>query len=194
VTLVRALSETVQAEMSLIAASMRRRAAMGTWDGRRQPVLDPYFRSCVRDHDATGTRLILTRDVGHHASGWFKNPDYERCLHLSVSSYDLVATMAHPLAAPQATGSLDWKIARLWAEAVFGKHLPLAWVESPKSDAGKERDVWHWRLFCDEHWQPLLPRGEVYTLDFTEKGWKTHSQVVAEGGPQVESLLNPHAD
>jgi hypothetical protein len=30
-------------------------------------------------HTPSGTKLIFSRDVGHHSSGWFKNPDFERC-------------------------------------------------------------------------------------------------------------------
>lgn len=29
--------------------------------------------------------VIMTRDIGYHTSGWWKNPDYERCFHVSIS-------------------------------------------------------------------------------------------------------------
>lgn len=29
--------------------------------------------------------IIFTRDEGAHTCGWWKNPDYERCYHLSIS-------------------------------------------------------------------------------------------------------------
>jgi hypothetical protein len=188
------ISPAIHAEMRLIVAHMKNRAARGTWDGRRHPVTDLYFRSCIRDHNRTGSRLIFTRDTGHHASGWFKNPDYERCLHLSMSSYDPQPAIWAPGDPPVGTGSLDWKVARLWAELFFGAALPKVWIESPKSAAGKERDVWHWRLFCDERWQPILPRGEVYSLEFTEKGWKSYSQLREETGVEILSPLNPHPE
>jgi hypothetical protein len=37
-------------------------------------------------------------------------------------------------------------------------------------------------LFCDAQWQPILPRKEVYTREFTEAGWRSASQVLAEDG------------
>jgi hypothetical protein len=62
---------------------------------------------------------------------------------------------------------------------LFGKHTNLLWVEPPYSEVGKSKDVWHYRLFCDEHWQPVKPRGEVYSTQFTERGWKSFSELHA---------------
>lgn len=62
-----------------IVESLRSRARMSVADGRESSM--PYIRSCTADDHQTGSRLIYTRDVGHHTSGWFKNPDYEQCLH-----------------------------------------------------------------------------------------------------------------
>lgn len=33
------------------------------------------------------------------------------------------------------------------------------------------------QVFCDPAWQPLKPRGEVYTREFTEVGWKSFSEL-----------------
>lgn len=175
-----------ETHMRLVAARMWRLAALGTWDGRADPFRDPYFRACVTDDDLTGTRLIFTRDVGHHTSGWFKNPDYERCFHLSLSSWDPESG--------QPTGILDRPTALAWVDVLFGADARLAWTEPAASPGGRERDVVHWRLFCDERWQPIKPRGEVYTLDFTEKGWRTYSQVREETGLEITSPLNPHPE
>lgn len=176
----------IDRHMAAAAARVRAAAELGTWDGRRNPVADPYFRRCVRDDGPTGTRLIFTRDIGHHSSGWFKNPDYERCYHLSISTWD--APTGQPV------NHLDGGMAMRWVEAIYGDNVRLAWREPAASAAGRERDVVHWRLFCDPHWQPIKPRGEVYSLDFTELGWKTYSQVRAETGLVVTSPLNPHAE
>src|SRR5574337_499038 len=67
------------------AAAMRRTAATGTFDGRETSENAAYLAQCRQLHRVTNTLLIFTRDTGHHTSGWFKNPDYERCLHLSTS-------------------------------------------------------------------------------------------------------------
>lgn len=182
----RARVRALDAHMTLVAASMRRRALASTWDGRRRPDTDPYFRSCVTDDGKTGMRLIFTRDTGHHSSGWFKNPDYERCFHLSVSSWD-------PLAG-EPTNHLDRRMAELWIRVVFGEVYRLAWREPAATPQGRTMGIEHWRLFCDEHWQAIHPRGEVYTLDFTEKGWKTYSQVRAETGITIDSPLNPYPE
>lgn len=170
--------------MALVVWRARDRAFGGTWDGRVNRLNELYIRRCTSDDDETGMRLIFSRDRGHHSSGWLKNPDYERCLHLSLSSWD--AREGRPV------GHLDRPMAGLWALAFFGPDVVRrAWVESPKSAQGKSLDVWHWRVFCDEHWQPILPRKEVYTLEFTELGWRSASQVLEEDGVVIESPLVP---
>lgn len=180
-----ATAERYRDHMRLVVPRLLRQANVSTWDGRTNPTDSPYFMSCVTDDRATLTRLILTRDVGHHASGWLKNPDYERCYHLSMSTWgEQGGAMAH-------TDHADRTIMGLWAKAVFDRDLRYAWVEGPKSPEGKLHDVWHWRLFCDEHWQPILPRKEVYSMDFTELGWRSASQVQEEDGVIIESILYP---
>lgn len=77
--------------------------------------------------------IIFTRDEGAHTCGWWKNPDYERCYHLSIS-------------------------------------FPGGWNR-------KKAGVFHYRLFCDVNWNPIMPRGEVYSTKFTELGWKSFSEL-----------------
>jgi hypothetical protein len=60
---------------------------------------------------------------------------------------------------------------------LFGEYKKWIWVEPPFSDHGKSMDVWHYRLFTDENWQPIKPKGEVYNTQFTEKGWKSFSEL-----------------
>ena len=79
--------------------------------------------------------------------------------------------------APAPAGALD-----AWVRAFFGGDFGKVWSESPKSRAGQEVGVWHWRLFCDAHWRPILPRKEVYSKDFTELGWKSASEVLVPDG------------
>jgi len=160
-----------------VAGELRRRAKHGLWDGRVTPEGRRYMRHCTLDDAITLTRLIFTRDVGHHTSGWLKNPDYERCWHLSTSPRPgLIALPGEQLAEP------DMKTCALWVRGFYGDDERYVWAESPKTPEGKARGVWHWRLFADEHWVPILPRKEVYSREFTEVGWRSASQVLSEDG------------
>jgi hypothetical protein len=135
------------------------------------------------------TTIIYSRDSNMHSSGWFKNPDYERCLHLSLSFHYV-----------QQSGKLtsipfDRTLARAVVERIFDRHTRLIWTESPKSEGGRLLDVWHYRVFCDEHWRPIMPRGEVYGRELTEAGWKSwselHDDQPAGGSSTTAALENP---
>jgi len=71
----------------------------------------------------------------------------------------------------------DKKLCADWAELFFADARRLAWIESPKTEEGKALDVLHYRVFTNPFWQPIHPRGEVYTRDFTEKDWKSFSEL-----------------
>jgi hypothetical protein len=150
---------------------MKRTAATGTYDGQLDgPARGGYFGRCVHYCRNTAARLIYTRDVGMHGSGWWKNPDYNQCLHLSISFAVIEGRNVFPL--PQ-----DHKAARRWCEAIFGHDTKLLWIEPPFSAEGKASDVWHYRLFCDPAWEPIKPRGEVYNTDWTPADWKSWSDI-----------------
>lgn len=154
---------------------LKARANAGLWNGR-DPT--PYFASCrmsCRLTPETYCTVLFTRDVGHHSSGWWKNPDYERCYHLSLSfvaASPLIGSVPTPL--PR-----DAAVTREFVGRLFGPHRHLIWCEPPYSEAGKAADVWHYRLFCDPAWEPIHPRGEVYSKEFTEHGWLSYSDVQA---------------
>ncbi len=145
----------------------------------------PYIQSCTAAHYPTGSQVILTRDTGHHTCGWWKNPDYEHCLHLSLCFRDVET--GDP--APQ-----NHRLACQWIEAVFGDDKRLIWSEPPFSPEGRKRDVWHYRLFfCDpEFIVPILPRGEVYSKEFTEAGWLSWSDLHAKLA--AETSASPPTD
>lgn len=167
----------VEEHMARVVAELRRRARHGLFDGRGSPEAMRYMRHCRVVDSVTAAVLIFTRDVGHHSSGWLKNPDYEQCWHLSTSP------APSPLILPGVQrAELDRGVRAAWVKAFFGDEVRYVWSESPKTPEGKARDVWHWRLFCDAHWVPHLPRKEVYTLEFTELGFRSASQVLAEDG------------
>lgn len=120
-----------------------------------------------------GAIIIFTRDNMHHAGGWFRNPDYEQCLHLSISyRVHHVGEILVDGYLPQQRNDSE-KIAK----AFFGDDAKLTWCEPPYSTEGKEADVWHYRLFCDPGWNPIKPRGEVYSKRNTPAEWKSFSEI-----------------
>lgn len=151
-------------ETASFVQAMKRHAASGSYfDGRNE--FSPYFLKAKQFHAASGTLMIYTRDVGMHSSGWFKNPDYERCLHLSLSFWD---------AKSKTPTAFDDKLMRVWVNLFYGHWGRYVWEES-QSRTDNPAEVRHYRVLCDPRWQPIIPRGEVYTRDFIEKGWKSFS-------------------
>lgn len=152
-----------------VVKEMRRRAMAGFFYGTNSPSDRAYVNNCTATHEPSGTIIIFTRDTGHHACGWWKNPDYDNCFHLSLSFRD-----------PE-TGAYDSRNLKLtgeWLNYFYGDHKSLIWVEPPYSEQGKQSDTYHYRLFVHPDWKtPLLPRGEVYSREFTEAGWKSWSDV-----------------
>jgi hypothetical protein len=133
------------------------------------PSGDGYVGILAAQHRATESQLIFSRDVGHHTSGWFKNPDYERCEHLSICYRDRETGAFY--------GKQKWETSREWLRIFFGEARRFVWTEPPFTPEGKRDAVYHFRVFCGEGWVPLLPRGEVYSKELTEKGWKSFSEV-----------------
>lgn len=137
---------------------IRLTAETGIWNGRDH---DLYFEKCRWQLMAQECIIIYTKETGYHTSGWWKNPDYERCYHLSISF----------------PGGKHKPTLKKIIDGLFKDYTNLLWIEPPYSPEGKSHDVWHYRLFCNEHWQPIKPRGEVYNTDFTERGWKSFSEL-----------------
>lgn len=160
----------LEREMARVADRMMTWAKTWEFDGRKTPMNALQIDRSRVVHEPSSTVLIFTRDTGHHSSGWLRNPDYERCWHLSMSP--IPGWILSPYAIEP-----DRHIQRMWCEAFFGPHLHLAWTEGPKSSIGHRYNVWHWRVFADERWEPILPRDEVYSHEFTELGWKSASEV-----------------
>lgn len=179
------------ANLDRLCRTLAARANSGTWNGRD---ITRYFAACrgaVAITPETWVRAIYTRDTGHHASGWWKNPDYERCRHLSLSFYAVVGGLADPL--PR-----DVPTTRAVLDRLFGVQTRRLWCEPPYSPQGKASAVWHYRLFCDPAWEPITPRAEVYSKDLTEAGWLSFSDVraglTAEAERAAEVIGNLVAD
>lgn len=167
-----------------VAGFLKRQMAFDTYDGRISLRGKAYIDRCTAAYEPDGVILILSRDVGHHTSGWWKNPDYERCIHLSLSYRDRVT--GQPV-------ERDKQNAKLWIDAVFGPTTNLIWAEPPYSPEGKKGDVWHYRVFYAEEWvAPILPRGEVYSKANTPAHWLSYSDVLQKEKDEVDTWLNQH--
>ncbi len=170
-----------------IVSKIRRRSLTGFNDGSDSATTMNYIAECSFFHGLTGTIILFTRDQYHHTSGWMKNPDYERCQHVSVSFREPQPNWAFDrLANPRTLAALGavippapfvLKEAMVWVEKILWPDAALSWMEMPFSPQGKELSVRHWRLFCDEAWKPIHPRGEVYSTEFTELGWRSWSEL-----------------
>lgn len=159
---------------------------------RRVALIHPYYDglgtqsnmrlidNCRAAHLITGTRLIFTRDEGMHTSGWWKNPDYERCWHLSLSFIDPIT---------QEIRDKDEELTEQWLDAFYGDEKRKLWAEPPYTEHGKASKVWHYRLFCDRGWQPIIPRGEVYSKDWTPAGWLSYSDMKDAKARALQDLV-----
>lgn len=134
---------------------------------------------CARWLRSAGLMLLFSRDESMHSCGWFKNPQFERCYHLSVSFRDTESLEPVPH---------DLYVSERIARAFFQDNVRKAWTESPKSDFGRMLGVLHYRVFCDENWEPFFPQGEVYSRELTEKGWQSWSDL--HGDAPEPSILH----
>lgn len=159
-----------------VAEDLKRKSLKGFWYGTEPPDHLEQFKGF---HVPTGTQLIYTRDIGMHTAGWLKNPDYERCLHLSLSFWYVPGDVLMPSGSHVEMYPVprDVKLSKEWVDLFFGESKRYLWAESPKSDYGRKMEIWHYRVFCDEAWQPIVPRKEVYSREFTEAGWQSFSEI-----------------
>lgn len=157
----------------LLAREMRTTARQLPCNGGGTGIVDRYvLERGHRVHVHSGSSLTYTRDAGMHSGGWWKNPDYERCFHLSLCFFDPETREWAPH---------NHKMAQEWCTFFFGDARRMLWIEPPLTKPGKQAGTWHYRLFMDESWTvPLLPRGEVYSRELTEAGWKSWSELHAE--------------
>ena len=90
-------------------------ANKGSFDGN---YITPYLESCRWYIERIDAQVVMTRDMGYHTSGWWKNPDYERCYHLSID---------YP-------GGMNLKKTEWLLCALFGSNRKLMWCEPPYSE------------------------------------------------------------
>ncbi len=83
------------------------------------------------------------------------------------------AAIFRPEGSPQ-----NRRAASRWCALFYGDWCRLIWAEPPFSPEGKSHDVWHYRVFTDPTFSiPMLPVGEVYSRELTERGWKSWSDL-----------------
>ena len=166
-----------------IALWLKRQAATGTYDGILTPSARRYTEACKCAHRPSGSILLYTRDIGMHDCGWWKNPDYNQCLHLSLSFRD-------PKTGEARERDREWS--DTWIEAAFGPLKTLIWTEPPYYPEGIANDVYHYRVFFAPGWvAPILPRGEVYSKDWTPAHWLSWSDLrekMGKGKIQTEGV------
>lgn len=163
-------------DMKALRNRMWKHAQSGLWDGKMSTTPSRYFTYARQEHVSTGTTIIFTREYGYHTGGWFKNPDYERCWHLSIGFWDMLIRKPRPF---------EPALARDWARLFFGDWTRYIWEEGPAYKPSADHpEVHHYRVFCDARWQPIIPRGEVYNRDFIEKDWQSWSE---QQGNRLES-------
>jgi hypothetical protein len=81
-----------------------------------------------------------------------------------------------------------------WLDAFYRDAKCHVWSEPPFSKTGKAFGMWHYRVFCTKFWTPITPRGEVYSRELTEAGWKSFSELQASHADALSKLQERIAD
>lgn len=167
--------EREDADRSMRVAAIKRHAFVHPWRGDT-PLTCPLhaLQTTAITEPGRPTQVRCSFDHHYHGSGWFKNSDYEQCLHVSVSHVSAGerevrhipaelgggTVLAPKLESP--TNAEVWA----WAEAFFGADAPKAWLEPPASvlDLYRMPNIAHVRLYYDLEMRPFMPEGEVYDL------------------------------
>lgn len=123
---------TKQLDFHAVADAMHNAAGRGTYSGGCSVAELSYFKSCARRFGLF-TTLIFTHDEGNYRYQLVSDPAHDRCWHLSLACRNKRERDA-------------------WLRAFFGEHVEKLWAEPPHVEGS---GVWHWRVFCDESWQPL---------------------------------------
>jgi hypothetical protein len=159
-----ALETAARASAAKRLSALRSQARRRPWNGHGIPAR-PERMSALTE-PGRPTSVMLSFDQGTHASGWWRNSEYDSCFHLSITH---LADDGRSLECPT-----DAEV-RAWARAAFPQHYAWTWTEPPlelghavqsTERCGVERlpHVAHVRLFTDRAGIPIFPRGEVYDL------------------------------
>jgi hypothetical protein len=168
-----------------IAGEMRAEASRGWYIGTMETLQAFGARRVVdsRAEPELVVSILLTKDKMHHSVGWWRNAEYEYCIHASMAALTAEDAEAHNRKIRLLSGTgfnipkppyveipdLDL---RSWAYAIFGEHVNKVWFEPggtdprlTKEEAHGRSVMKHLRLFLEpETFQPFIPKGEVYHL------------------------------
>lgn len=108
-----------------------------------------YAHDCaIRVETST---IVFTRECLAPPRGGFRDPAHARGYHLSLTCIERAER-------------------DLWVRAFFGPDLPNVWAHWSVPRVARAFHVSHWRLFCDEHWSPIVVRN---TADVMRAGWRS---------------------
>ncbi len=161
---------------------MIRRANKWVYDGKRTAENKRGMSTCSAHHEASNTSVVFARDSGHYSGGGgYKSQASDRCFHLALTFLDFENGIALPP---------DPKKTREWLNAFFPGQCHLLWAEAPV-DLGAVASFWRWclglkmgdalfwhfRLFCDENWQPLTNEPALMQRDMRARGFVRASEL-----------------
>lgn len=141
----------------LVRGAKRRAWQAGPFHGDRPLPYTCCFETPARTDREAVVRVIFTLDCGMHMGGWWKNSEYDRCWHLSLT----MRTASSPLAIPETPTHAEQDV---WVHAFFDPHAAWVWFEPATNTTPAGKAPVHYRLFLNQDLDPILPRGEVYTL------------------------------
>lgn len=119
-------SEAFLQEASARLRAMKREAVRHPWTGQHAISRRHAWDTSAMLEPGRATRILLTLDIGYHASGWWRNSTYDRCFHLSVS-HPIFVTGRGPVGYDlEAVTEAE---CRAWARLAFGEHVRWAWLE-----------------------------------------------------------------
>jgi hypothetical protein len=127
-------------------------------------------------HVRTGTEIFYNRDHDPVlANVTLKNHDLARCRHLSLGFWK--GRFSNDNLEGELRGELrrvkleNEEMRTAWLKAFFGHDLSRVWVCAPLTEEGRQYNIKHYRLFCDEKWQPLPRTAGIAKSPMHALGW-----------------------
>jgi hypothetical protein len=136
-----------------IAARLRDAAERGLLGDHLDTVAALYVLDC--SHRIGTSTIVFTREFGPLRRHGYSDPDHMHGYHLSLSCFERAERDT-------------------WVRAFFEANVPLLWACWWWTAGGREHQVSHWRLFCDEQWKAISVRN---TAEVLRAGWKPASEL-----------------
>lgn len=106
---------------------------------------DLYRALCSHYFAYSGMLMALTRDDITMLQ--LKDTEYVRCYHAAISFCENKIGNFVPFKHKQA-----WH----FFKSLFPNDYEKVWIEPPVSKDGHRLDIFHYRIFCDPQWQPII--------------------------------------